>query len=96
VRPKAQTHRIDNEKPNTDGTAPIHRQGAARAAATSKPNQPGSSQNHNAKKAAPTASDATVISQAEAFDSAEGWMVMSGCLGPEYEPRASHRQYKVL
>ena len=96
VRPKSQTHRNATEKPKTDGTAPIHLQGASRAAATSKPNQPGSSQNHSAKNAAPTANEATVVSQTEPFDSTEGSLVMSDCLGPKYEPRASHQQQKVV
>src|SRR5260221_127013 len=89
-------HRNATEKPKTDGTAPIHRQRASRVAAASKPSQPGSSQNHSTKNTAPTANEATVVSQVGPADGMEGSLVMSGCLGPKYEPRSGHRQDKVL
>ena len=47
----------------------------------SKPSQPGSSQNHSAKNATPTANEATVVSQAGPLDSVEGSLVISSCLG---------------
>src|SRR5437588_6252607 len=47
--------------PSTDGIAASHRQRAAPAVSTRKPSHPGSSQNHSAKKAPPTASAAAAL-----------------------------------
>src|SRR5271157_29701 len=62
VHPKSQTQRKATANPSTDGTAASHRQRAAPAVSTLKPSHPGSSQNHKLKNAAPTSSDATVVS----------------------------------
>src|SRR5690349_9407116 len=50
-----------------DGTAAIHLQRASPAAATLNPSHCGSSQNHSAKKPAPTRSDATAVSHRRPF-----------------------------
>src|SRR5258707_5066727 len=77
VRPKSQMHLRATEKPSTDGTTPIHLHRAAPTAATPNPNQPGSSQNHNAKYAAPTPNEATVVSRCMSFDSTTGLAAMT-------------------
>jgi hypothetical protein len=56
-------HRNATAKPMTDGATAIQRHRAELEVSTWNPNQPGSNQNHNVKKAAPTASEATVIAQ---------------------------------
>src|SRR5579864_6115141 len=63
VHPKSQTQRMATAKPRTEGTAASQRQRAAPAVETANPSQPGSSQNHSAKKAQPTASEARAVGQ---------------------------------
>jgi hypothetical protein len=60
VHPKSQTHRSATANPITDGIAASHRQ---RAVSTWNLSHPGNSQNHSAKNAVPTASDAAADSQ---------------------------------
>ena len=63
VRPKSQTHRRATANPSTDGTAASHRQFGV--VSTRNPNHPGSSQNHSAKNAVLTASEAKVVHAVE-------------------------------
>ena len=60
VQPKSQTQRTATANPSTDGIAASHRQRAT-PASTLKPSHRGSSQNHRAKNAAPTASEAIAV-----------------------------------
>jgi hypothetical protein len=70
VHPKSQTQRSATANPSTDGTAASHRQRDAPAISTLKPSHRGSSQNHNAKNATPTAGEATAVSQRLPFPAA--------------------------
>ena len=75
VHPKSHTHRSATAKPTTDGMAASQRQRAAPAVSTRKPSQRGSSQNHSAKNARPTASDA--IADSHRLPCTVAW---AGCL----------------
>ena len=77
VQPKSQTQRIATANPSTEGMAASHRQRAAPAVSTLKPSQPGSSQNHNAKKPAPTRMEATAVSHFPVADEVDGLIPLS-------------------
>src|SRR5229473_1577060 len=70
VHPKSQMQRRATANPSTDGTAASHRQRAEPGISTRKPSHRGSSQNHKAKNAAPTASEANAVSQRLPFPAA--------------------------
>ena len=62
-RPKSHTQRNAAANPRTEGKAAIQRKRAAPAVSIRNPSHEGSNQNDNAKKAVPTASEATVVSR---------------------------------
>jgi len=63
VQPKSHMQRKAAANPKTDGIAASHLHEVFPAASTSKPSQPGKSQNQRAKKAAPTTSEAAAVTQ---------------------------------
>lgn len=67
VRPKSQMQRSAMAKPRMDGMAKSQRQVGV-VVSVRKPSQGGRSQNQRAKKAAPTARDASVVTAVVKWD----------------------------
>src|SRR5580698_8853873 len=65
VQPKSQMQRIATAKPKTHGMTATQRQRSAPSASTRKPSHGGSNQNQSARKAVPTASEASAVGQCE-------------------------------
>src|SRR5208282_528559 len=99
VHPKSQMQRSATAKPNAEGMAATQRQRIAPAVSMRKPSNGGSNQNHSARKAAPAAREASVISKCETrFVSGEApvcRLVMSNSITPKKKHRGDTSLYAV-